>query len=278
MKRRYLENKKKSSFLTYEKMSDINIPHKLFFFYISHILILIVILFFLWKVSSYIWYGALIGQSIITILAILPVMYVTKKSYIIRREFKKKYGELAFRHLYYRYIFITQIPTFISFYFPILLKTDYFLPQIISLSEHYMTDTILPIYIALPLCLLLIIIGFLIRIPSGGFNVDVESYIYLIYPEKSKMIDDGLYRFIRHPRYMSRVFIALGFGIFANNGIAICASIIHFIPFLLLIKIEDDELAQRFGERFKEYRRSVPALIPHLHDLRKFVKAVFRLK
>lgn len=269
-------SKNKKSYLIYDNLPDLKIKPKTIKIYFFNILFFILILFFLWKISTQFWFGALIGQLIITIIAVAPLIYLTTKIPVIRKKYREKYKKRAFQRLFYRYLLITQVPTFISFYFPLVLKTDYFLPNILALPEHSYMKSIFPIYVALPLFIIFLLIGFLVRRPSGGFNIDFESCIFLMYPEKGKIIKQGIYRYIRHPRYLGRVFVSLSFGFFANNVIGLGVSIIHFSAFIVYSYFEDKELRQRFGEEYITYYKSVPGYIPKFSDWRFFIKEVFK--
>jgi protein-S-isoprenylcysteine O-methyltransferase Ste14 len=150
-----------------------------------------------------------------------------------------------------------------------------FLPVFIRLPSHFMTSSLLPFFISIPLGLFIVIVGLLMRRPSGGFGPDVESYLYLLYPEKGNLITDGIYRYIRHPRYLGRGLIAIGFGVLANSIIAVLVGLIHFLIFSSLIYSEDKELFMRFGDDFKKYKKRTPALLPKYGNFKDFARYVF---
>lgn len=253
----------------------LTIKYKAICTYSYQFAIFIIVMILFWWISSSLLTGALIWQFIIASLAIFPFAYITKNSEKIRIQYRKKYGELAYQHLYYRYLIYAVPLGAASLYFPILLKTDYFLPAIISLPPSFMTNNLFPFFSAIPISIFIIIIGILIRRPSGGFDLDTDSYIYLIFPEKSKKIESGIYKYVRHPRYLGRGFIVIGLGILANNLIAVGVSLIHFLSYLLLIKIEDKELLKRLGEDFQTHQKEVPALFPKYRSWKKFVRFIF---
>jgi len=207
-----------------------------------------------------------------TILFFSYLLINTKK---VREKYREKFGKLAYQKLYYRYIIYQNVFGNASRYCTLILKTDYFLPAIITLPPGFLTSTFFPFYSAIPIGIFLFIIGMFLRRPSGGFDIDVDMYIYLIFPEKSRKVEAGIYNFIRHPRYLAECFMAIGIGIVANNLLAILFSFIHIIPVLILIKIEDKELVRRFGDDFKKYQSSVPALIPRFGSWKKLLNCVF---
>jgi len=219
-----------------EKLPDLTIPHKAFLAYGFQFLILFLLFVFFWWISSFVWYGALIGISILSFFATFPLIVFTRNIEKIRDKYRKKYKDLAYQKIWYRYFIYIVPASYSSLWFIILLKTDYFLPAVISLPENFMTISILPIYFALSLGIIITIFGFLVGRPSGGFDVDIDCYIYLVYPEESRKIEGGFYQFIRHPRYLSRGLVGLGLAVIANCWIAIgCAIIETEINYLLAV-------------------------------------------
>jgi len=243
--------------------------------YLSQLLLFISIIVSFYLISSYVLVGALIFQTIISFLGVLPYRYMSKNSEKIQKKYLKKYGNLAIQSLWFHYESYTVPLLSSSLYFPLILVNYDFIPSIINSQSDFLVNSLLPFYVSIPISLFIIFFAIKIRKPSGGFDAIVESYIYLIYPKKGKLIADGIYRYIRHPRYLGRTLIALGLAIIANNILAILVAGIHSFAFLSLIPSEDNELARRFGDDFRSYKERVPALIPRYGNWRKFVRYVF---
>jgi protein-S-isoprenylcysteine O-methyltransferase Ste14 len=79
---------------------------------------------------------------------------------------------------------------------------------------------------------------------------------------KGRLLQDGIYRVVRHPRYLSA-----GVGIIANSLFINYAGL--YILILLLVPLgyvmtvfEERELIDRFGEEYRKYQREVPRFIP----------------
>jgi protein-S-isoprenylcysteine O-methyltransferase Ste14 len=79
---------------------------------------------------------------------------------------------------------------------------------------------------------------------------------------KGDLLKDGVYRAVRHPRYLSA-----GIGIVANalisNHVGMYVLILLLFPagFVMLL-FEERELVNRFGEEYRQYQREVPQIIP----------------
>jgi protein-S-isoprenylcysteine O-methyltransferase Ste14 len=117
-------------------------------------------------------------------------------------------------------------------------------------------------------------VGLLIRRPSGGYETDVGHFLLMIYPEKGNLITDGIYRYIRHPRYLCRIIFIIGFCVLANSLIALGAGFIHLLIFYLFLKPEDEELRRRYSDEFNSYEKRIPALLPRYGNWKKFIKYV----
>ena len=228
-----------------------------------------------WWASSNFLLGALVVEFILVFFGTLPYKYITKNSEKIREKYLKKYNKLAAQKLWFHYETYTIPFLSSSLYFPLILINYDFIPNIISLQPHFLTNSLFPFYISIPIGILIIIIGVKIKRPSGGFGEIVESYIYLIYPDESKLLKDGKYQYIRHPRYLGRAAIAIGLAIIANNLLAVFVAAIHAGTFWSMIPYEEYELSRRFGDEFKSYKEKVPALIPRYGNWKKFIKYIF---
>jgi len=79
-----------------------------------------------------------------------------------------------------------------------------------------------------------------------------------------RLLEEGIYGVVRHPRYLSVIVGTIGFALVVNYAgayVLVAACLLGLWP---LIIAEERELAARFGPAYEEYRRRVPALIPRL--------------
>jgi len=77
-----------------------------------------------------------------------------------------------------------------------------------------------------------------------------------------KLLDEGIYARIRHPRYVAITLGIGGFCLFANyQGLYLMW--VAMVPALyLLVLMEERELRERFGHAYVEYSRQVPRFLP----------------
>jgi protein-S-isoprenylcysteine O-methyltransferase Ste14 len=77
-----------------------------------------------------------------------------------------------------------------------------------------------------------------------------------------KLLREGIYGRVRHPRYIEVVSFSLAYALFANY-LGAYVMVLLLIPTLyLVVVIEERELHERFGEEYEEYCRRVPRFFP----------------
>jgi protein-S-isoprenylcysteine O-methyltransferase Ste14 len=85
---------------------------------------------------------------------------------------------------------------------------------------------------------------------------------------KSRLLQDGIYRVVRHPRYLSQAIGVIANGLIINHvGMYILILALLLAGYVMTV-LEERELVDRFGEAYREYQREVPRLIPRLRRTR----------
>jgi len=81
-----------------------------------------------------------------------------------------------------------------------------------------------------------------------------------LYP--GKLLTEGPYSVIRHPRYVEVQLGVLGYALIANYlGVYILCALC-FPALYLVVLMEERELRKRFGAEYEEYAKRVPRFIP----------------
>lgn len=83
--------------------------------------------------------------------------------------------------------------------------------------------------------------------------------------KNQKLYTGGLYKFIRHPQYLSQILSDLGAAVALLGFIALPLIIIVEIPlFILRASAEDKLLAKHFGDEFKSYKKHSGFMLPFI--------------
>jgi protein-S-isoprenylcysteine O-methyltransferase Ste14 len=86
---------------------------------------------------------------------------------------------------------------------------------------------------------------------DAGLNADHE------------LVTAGPYAWVRHPIYTSMLCLSIGTGFMLAPLLLLALSLVVFMAGTQIrVRIEDRLLASRFGDRFREYQRRVPAYVP----------------
>ena len=120
---------------------------------------------------------------------------------------------------------------------------------------------------------------FLITLSVAPFALAVAIYLshrkYLTLPiqvgvpeltggQKGVLLTEGIYGWIRHPRYVESVLWILGYSLFTNY-LALYLVFLLTLPVMhIIVLLEEKELRERFGRDYEAYCRRVPRYIPKI--------------
>ncbi len=103
------------------------------------------------------------------------------------------------------------------------------------------------------------------------FGVDNLTMLYVYFPEESRLVNHRIYNILRHPAYSAVQYFALGLALLNGNWFALLCALLFALGLWGWVHlVEEQELIQRFGRAYVEYRQLVPPFLPRLHDLRGF--------
>jgi protein-S-isoprenylcysteine O-methyltransferase Ste14 len=79
---------------------------------------------------------------------------------------------------------------------------------------------------------------------------------------EQRLVTDGIRARVRHPVYLAHLCEMLTWSV--GTGLAVCWGLTAFaiVTGALMIQMEDAELEKRFGDTYRAYRNSVPAVLP----------------
>jgi len=79
-----------------------------------------------------------------------------------------------------------------------------------------------------------------------------------------RLLTGGIYRTMRHPRYVEAFFGIAGLALFTNYAAVWIVAAAYVPVMMVVIRMEERELAERFGPRWREYSAAVPCVLPKL--------------
>lgn len=111
------------------------------------------------------------------------------------------------------------------------------------------------------------LIVFSLAILIGLIPILQKNFKVNIFPEVTKNMDlvtSGIYKFIRHPMYLSVLLVGISFVIADPKPLILLVWMILLINLHLKMDIEEINLIKTFPE-YKEYRNSTKRLIPFIY-------------
>jgi protein-S-isoprenylcysteine O-methyltransferase Ste14 len=134
-------------------------------------------------------------------------------------------------------------------------------------------------YTPIPLILLLLFVasptvtsatlGTLLVIAGEFFRIYSVAFIGSISRTRSsntgsRLIKEGPFGWFRNPLYVGNFFIVFGIATFAGIGWLVALTAILFaIQYFFIVLYEEHTLEKKFGAEYLEYKKEVPAWLPH---------------
>jgi len=190
-------------------------------------------------------YAPLVTQLVMALVVTL-ISYVHFKK---AGEYRDKYGSLAYRNFFYRFMIPYLVTWYACFFHPLFVDGKPLLPSWLA--------------IGLGVLFLVLLVLTSVHIERAGFHEVTHGMdVYTVFPEEATVVRGAIYSYIRHPLYFSLMCGSIGLAFFKNNAAALAVALLLLIPSLAAARMEDDELIEREGEAHREYMRKTPALVP----------------
>jgi protein-S-isoprenylcysteine O-methyltransferase Ste14 len=113
--------------------------------------------------------------------------------------------------------------------------------------------------LALPLIVVAAIIQ---RKRRKHLTLRVLTGVAEILPESGKLLTEGIYGRIRHPRYVEFTLGLVGWSLVANYLGPYLMAAGTVAALLIIVEMEERELRERFGDAYDMYARLVPRFLP----------------
>jgi protein-S-isoprenylcysteine O-methyltransferase Ste14 len=114
--------------------------------------------------------------------------------------------------------------------------------------------------------LVAMVIGYIIVFAGATLVADGWRRIHQARKEE-KLVTEGVYSRMRHPQYTGLFVIVFGEGIVHwPTIVSVAAFPVIVIAYTLLARKEERQMVEKFGDEYREYRRSVPMFIPRRNN------------
>lgn len=124
-----------------------------------------------------------------------------------------------------------------------------------------------PTLLTMALGVIFVILGELVRlwgVSYAGSETRTRSI------GASVLVTQGPFAYTRNPLYLANIFIYFGFGIMANSlfpYLVILGLAYFIIQYNYIIKEEENQLREKFKDKYEDYFKSVNRLVPSLSPL-----------
>jgi protein-S-isoprenylcysteine O-methyltransferase Ste14 len=162
-----------------------------------------------------------------------------------RADYRRRYGALAYRELFFRFLLPAMVGGLAALCFPLLVGGERLLPSVIAYAPAA--------YLAATAQLLEL------RGKEVFWNIDFRSFVYNVFPERRHLITTGIFHWLRHPVYSAFVRFVFALALIRNNLPAVVCAGFGAAAIWLLARAEEAEL-ERLDPDYANYREHVPAL------------------
>lgn len=112
---------------------------------------------------------------------------------------------------------------------------------------------------------ILVAIGLVIRVTS--ILMLRHQFTYTVTKiENHRLIDKGLYKFIRHPGYLGQLIIFTGIATTLSNWLSLIFMIVPVLTgYLYRISVEERFMSEQMGQAYTDYQKRTKRLIPGVY-------------
>jgi len=82
--------------------------------------------------------------------------------------------------------------------------------------------------------------------------------------EHHTLVTSGPYRWIRHPFYVAMALVTVGAALIAANWFMLASGTVVFMLLAIRSRVEEEQLAARFGDTYRDYQRRTGRFWPRL--------------
>ena len=112
--------------------------------------------------------------------------------------------------------------------------------------------------------IVLLLVGVWVRMVAMT-TLDKYFTLELVTQKDQEIIQNGIYKYIRHPAYLGTITSSLGFGLTQMNVLVIVLiSTFMFVVYFIRIRKEEQMMLGVFGEKYQNYLNKTKRLVPFI--------------
>ncbi len=90
--------------------------------------------------------------------------------------------------------------------------------------------------------------------------------LMVVIQDDHRVINDGPYRYVRHPAYLGSIIYAAGIGLVASDWVSLGLMVIGFTaPLVVRIRVEERALVKALGNEYALYMQRTARLLPGVY-------------
>jgi len=194
-----------------------------------------------WLVARGLRYGPLLVEGVF-VLSSIALMFAGFRHH--RPAYRQRYGKLAYRQLFLRFLLPALVTGLAAGCFPLLVAGRPALPSVIAYAAIA--------YLLLSMRLLEL------RGKEIVWDVELRAFVYSVFPERGRVLTAGIFQWLRHPVYSGMMRAVFALALLRNNWSAFLCAACSAAGLWLWARAEERDLEQQ-DAAYAAYRRRVPA-------------------
>lgn len=127
----------------------------------------------------------------------------------------------------------------------------------------YFGANVITVWLSMPCFIFAILMAaFYYEYLDWGILIGLPEITRQNYP--GKLLTEGIYSRIRHPRYVGAFSFVLGLALVANSPVSYIVAALLIPLIYIIVFFEERELKKRFGPQYEKYCQKVPRFFPKI--------------
>ena len=205
----------------------------------------------------------LIGWLACVVYSTIPCFWLMIHPFAERwRGRHLSYRHLSYRHFSYRRSpYLLLLPGWMAMWVAVAIITGPWRSILVYRSEWTWLAAVL-----------FFVCGLYIYAQSGrNFSVQQLGGLPEVHGgnREHRLVTDGIRARVRHPVYLAHLCEMLAWSVGTGLGVCWALTVFAVVTGAGMIRMEDSELETRFGDAYRTYRKSVPAVLPRVFSRRQ---------